>query len=446
MKGGARTEFERDYDRILFSAPVRRLADKTQVFPLEQHDAVRTRLTHSHEVSNIARSMGTDLAAKGKLFPAELDPIRNVSALLAAIGLAHDLGNPPFGHQGEKSIQKWFAEKRTDVLNSEDLTAPMKADFLQFQGNAQTLRLVTRLQIINDDFGLNLTYGTLSALMKYTVPSNKTAKDENHPEKAKPGFFQSEVPIVDDVRSKTGLTGTNRHPLTYLLEAADDLAYTIVDAEDAAKKGLVSFADVVAYLQHGGSGNGLIKSVVERANADHVKYRSLKGLSVGELDDITMQKFRVYACDETISAATRAYVKHFDEIMDGSFKGDLITASEAAEFCVILKRFDREFAYKHEAVRRIELQGHNVIWDLMDMMWDAITDRENAKDLRSQKKGPFSNYVYSRISENYRRIFEDESNNMPMRYKELQLITDMLAGMTDSFAMRLHGELSDLRA
>lgn len=161
--GAGRTEFERDYDRILFATPTRRLADKTQVFPMEKHDSIRTRLTHSHEVSNLARSIGVRLAFEHAetVFGSDHESLqvkRNVPALLAAVGLAHDLGNPPFGHQGEVSIQQWFGEGGAGDVD---------IDFQEFDGNAQTLRLLTRLQVLNDQFGLNLTLGTLAALTKY---------------------------------------------------------------------------------------------------------------------------------------------------------------------------------------------------------------------------------------------------------------------------------------
>ncbi len=222
-----RTEFERDYDRILFSAPVRRLGDKTQVFPLEPNDSIRTRLTHSHEVSNLARSIGVKIAFNSAIVPEDLGPKRNVPALLAAIGLAHDLGNAPFGHQGEESIRSWFRsnEKKVFPEGADELSAAMKNDFLQFDGNPQTFRLLSRLQILNDNFGLNLTYGTLAALTKYTVPSDKANKKSENASARKFGFFQSEADIVEEVRRETGLSEGLRHPLTFIMEACDDMAY-----------------------------------------------------------------------------------------------------------------------------------------------------------------------------------------------------------------------------
>lgn len=222
---GGRTECERDYDRILFATPTRRLADKTQVFPMEVNDSVRTRLTHSHEVSNLARSIGVRLAFEhpDAVFGSEHEALqvkRNVPSMLAAVGLAHDLGNPPFGHQGEVAIQQWFREGNA----GKDIA--IDADFLEFDGNAQTFRLLTRLQVLNDQFGLNLTLGTLAALIKY--PSIYGTSNKGGFKKY--GIFQSEEHIVHEVWQHTGLGPGIRHPLAYVMEACDDIAYSVIEA------------------------------------------------------------------------------------------------------------------------------------------------------------------------------------------------------------------------
>ena len=248
---GERTEFERDHDRVLFSTPFRRLNDKTQVFPLEKkHDTIRRRLTHSIEVGNLARSLGVNLAFnRPEIFDGVTCPQRNIPAILAAVGLAHDLGNPPFGHQGENAIRDWF-HLRNDpskpdkyVFQGLQDRPDLIQDFLNFEGNAQTLRLVTKLQLLNDNYGLNLTFGALSALMKYVVPAHRMAatnspEAKKFPATKKCGYFQSEAAVVKDIQAHTG-TGERRNPLTYIMEACDDIAYTVLDAEDAAKKGLV---------------------------------------------------------------------------------------------------------------------------------------------------------------------------------------------------------------
>ncbi|HES77113.1 MAG TPA: dNTP triphosphohydrolase, partial [bacterium] len=221
--GEVRTEIERDYDRILYAAPVRRMADKTQVFPLERNDVVRTRLTHSHEVANLARAAGVDLVFNHAVAQSRVQAARDVPTLLATLGLAHDLGNPPFGHQGERAMQTWFERHAPTVFDeSYGLTKAMCLDFLRFEGNAQTLRLLTKLQIINDDYGLNLSYATLAALLKYPVASDKV--DKRVSVQRKHGFFQSEAALVEELWQATGLASGQRHPLTFVLEACDDIA------------------------------------------------------------------------------------------------------------------------------------------------------------------------------------------------------------------------------
>jgi len=252
--GGSRTEIERDYDRILFSTPVRRLADKTQVFPLEKNDSVRNRLTHSHEVSNLARSVGVALMYGKNDLPKDDQQKRDIPSMLAAIGLAHDIGNPPFGHQGEKAIGSWFKDKKIEVLDFKDseeevssrIIERMEKDFLEFEGNAQAFRILTKLQLLNDQYGLNLTLGSLAALMKYPTTSEKT--DTSKVSLKKFGCFHSELDCCKQVWKYTGLELGVRHPLAYIMEACDDIAYSVLDVEDAIKKGLISYRDLINYL------------------------------------------------------------------------------------------------------------------------------------------------------------------------------------------------------
>jgi len=291
-----RTAFERDYDRLLFSTPVRRLADKTQVFPLERNDSVRTRLTHSHEVANLARSIGTTLVYNHAVelgLQAVPGFQRAVPALLGAIGLAHDLGNPPFGHQGEDAIRAWVSLHSVsdrhgsfDIFQDSALSPAQRQDFAEFEGNAQSLRLLTRLQIINDGYGLNMSYAALAALMKYPVASDKI--DKAVPSRKKFNFFQSEADIVSDVWQNTGLAEGVRHPLTLIMEACDDIAYSVLDLEDAAKKGLISFHDLIASLNHHADGDGQILEICDMSRRREIEYRQSQ-LSGAELSDISMQ-------------------------------------------------------------------------------------------------------------------------------------------------------------
>lgn len=440
---------ERDYDRILFSTPVRRLADKTQVFPLEQHDAVHTRLTHSHEVSTLARAMGLDLVARfsGQLgILDDLDHARDVSALMAAAGLVHDFGNPPFGHQGEAAIQRWFAANEESVLAGEKgLPDEMRADFLNFEGNAQTFRLVTRLQLQGDSFGLNLTYGTLATLLKYTSSASEADKESKAAGRKKPGFFRSEGKIVEEVWNATGLEAGQRHPLAYLVEACDDIAYSVIDVEDAVRKDLSSFEDIRAHLRGAELPEGsraLATRVVDNATKRREdllsRAKGSNSYTPAELDDLSMQWFRVVAISEMVQAVLDTFVARWPEISKGTFAGDLLDASPAGPFRSSLKDFLEVTVFPHRSVLEIELTGSLVISELMDRLWGAILASTSSEG----KADPLSAYTFSRISENYRRVFRQSVGELPLRYCQAQLLADMVAGMTDSFALSL---LEDLR-
>jgi dGTPase len=455
-----RTAGERDHDRILFSTPFRRMGDKTQVFPLESIESIRTRLTHSYEVANLARSLGTQIAETHReLLPA--NAIRTIPAILAAVGLAHDIGNPPFGHQGEKAIRAWFKRNSTALFEAptssasvgqlaiiaddlKNLTDQHKNDFLIFEGNAQTLRVVTKLQVIGDDLGLNLTLGTLASLMKYVAPSHQL-DDKTHA-REKVGFFTSEQALVQRIRAEVGLEGDARHPLALVMEACDDIAYSVLDSEDSVKKGLVSFNDLTAWLRRQSDGDPVITYVCEISEWEHKNLAKQK-LLTGELKDVATQKFRVHAIHVMVSAVAAAFQNNYDAILSGAFDGELIKKSSASGLCKALKTFDRENAFSHRSVLEIELNGYNTINSLMDFLWMGISERIQYSELESDRTNPFSAYVYSRISRNYRRVFEGAvkcyhaNQNLPIRYKELQLLSDMISGMTDRFCMDLFDDL-----
>lgn len=437
-----RTFGERDYDRILFSTPVRRLADKTQVFPLEKHDSVRTRLTHSHEVSNLARSIGTSLVFEAKIAGDIENAHRNIPSILAAAGLAHDLGNPPFGHQGEEAIRSWFKRNQSRFSNDRALAEDHFSDFLFFEGNAQTLRLVTRLQLLDSEYGLDLSAGTLASLMKYTVSSSSLTKEmpTRNAASKKNGYFESEKNIALNILNKVGLAPGLRHPLAYIMEACDDIAYSVLDVEDAVKKSIISFHDVINHLKN--EKDRLIDSVVVVGEEKFKKYReSNTGLSPSELGDISMQRLRVAAIEVMVDAVHKTFKENEAAILNGSFEKPLIEVSEAKTIVKSLKKLGSERAYRHRSVLEIELSGYNILQELMDMIWFGIVNRTQYEDRDMRRETPFGRYVYGRISENYRRVFTDKSDGLPTAYKEAQLLTDMVAGMTDGFAIQLHKEL-----
>ncbi|MEW5838705.1 MAG: dGTP triphosphohydrolase [Pseudomonadota bacterium] len=437
--GEVRTEIERDYDRILYAAPVRRMADKTQVFPLERNDVVRTRLTHSHEVANLARAAGVDLVFNHGVASHAPQAARDLPTLLATLGLAHDLGNPPFGHQGERAMQTWFERHAAQIFaDGFGLTQAMKLDFLRFEGNAQTLRLLTKLQIINDDYGLNLSYATLAALLKYPVASDRV--DRSQAVRRKHGYFQSEAGLVAEVWAATGLVEGQRHPLTFVLEACDDIAYCVLDAEDAVKKRLVSFHDILAFLRHAAGSDATVAWVCDEAEREHRVYREA-GVSPAELNDISMQVFRIRAIGVLMRALTEAWLRYESELLQGTFGDELLNASSAGVFLATLRQFNQRHVYRHASVLKVELRGFEVIHELMDMLWFAITDRAEGAPADAPRRSPFAAYAYGRMSENYRRVFESPRNPMPLRYREAQLLTDMIAGMTDSYALAMCEEL-----
>jgi dGTPase len=280
------------------------------------------------------------------------------------------------------------------------------------------VRLLTRLQIISDDFGLNITYATLAALMKYPVPSDKI--DKTIQSRKKFNFFQS--------------------------EACDDVAYSVLDLEDAAKKGLISVHDLIASLSYAKdptqAADQRIQQICDKSKERETEYRAFD-LSGPELSDICMQMLRVQAIGIMVNDVIEAYVAQSEAIMSGQFQGELLAVSKSSKLLAAFKAFARKHVYSHRSVIEVELEGHRTIHALMDDLWRAIVNRGSADFTKTRDAPPYDAYVYSRISENYRRVAQ--RSQMPMRYRELQLMTDMISGMTDSFAVNIRRELRDLR-
>jgi dGTPase len=261
--GDHRAQFERDFDRAIFSTPIKRLQDKAQVFPLEPHDAVRTRLTHSLEVSSVAKGLGIAISgwllSRGEIKPGQ---DRQIEAIAATCGLIHDLGNPPFGHAGEDAIREWFMSlpERPQLLNEFLGEEQLETDFSKFEGNAQTLRIVSKLQVLADFNGLNLTFGTLSAAIKYVSPSHEADESDGNHARTKVGYFASENDLVARIRAATN-TGQSRNPITFLVEAADDIVYSVTDIEDGIKKAILLWRDFEEEFKTS-CDSGKVKSIV----------------------------------------------------------------------------------------------------------------------------------------------------------------------------------------
>lgn len=458
--GDHREQFERDYDRAIFSTPVKRLQDKAQVFPLEPHDAIRTRLTHSLEVSSVARGIAKGVA-KWLVDEGEIDEdwTRSIEAIAATVGLVHDLGNPPFGHSGEFAIQEWF---KTNFPNTHDgdslhhrfdresnglsvsIRDQMVADFRKFEGNAQTIRLVSKLQVLADFNGLNLTFGTLSAMLKYTSSSELAgAPDGKHCE-SKPGFFYSENDLVDRIRTETG-TGRARNPIAFLAEAADDIVYTAADIEDSVKKGVLTWNEIRERIEASATDNEKLKSAFE--NAVEMKNRILKpGNRLNLLDDRHASAFRTAAISISVHAVVEEFKIKYPQIISGDYKGELVYDGASGPLVQELKNVARDLVFPLPEILRLELAGRRTIQDLMSLFWEgAQIVQEDGSIPKPSRKG-FEGKLANLISDNYRKVYEEARRtnpDVPITYHQLQLVTDYVCGMTDSFASSLHRELTN---
>jgi dGTPase len=447
-----RIPHERDYDRAVFCAPVRRLKDKTQVFPLDMHDGVRTRLTHSLEVSNLARSMGVAVASKIEGMRQVPESLRSVPALLATIALTHDLGNPPFGHQGEVAIRSWV-DGNTDWIkeqSSGEFGRGLLTDFLSFEGNAQGLRILARLQYQNHNAGLRLTASTLRAFMKYPW-SSALVGTEGGPKKF--GYFQSEKDIFKWASEHTGLPEKTRHPLSYLMEVCDDIAYSVLDVEDAVKKELISAADFASFIGSGADykGDERVEELLNYYNAESeylndqrmpAAFPADKGkplpLSAREIRDSQIETLRSYAIGLMVSDAIERFIElERDNSFDSLEKG-IAESCRSTALISAFKDFGALRIYKHPTVIRAELQGHHLIPRLMNAFYGSVVAHGKGRPTK------INEYVMSLISPNYIRVFRHST--LPVWYKQVQLVCDQVCGMTDSFAVRTYKELEALGA
>lgn len=447
-----RSRFQQDYDRLLFSTPVRRLSDKTQVWPMDDNDGVRTRLTHSHEVANLARSIGTHIHAANAYLFSEADLHQVIQPMLSAIGLAHDLGNPPFGHQGESAIGRWFEQRKDWIFTNHDeggrglpaaIPDNLHAEFLKFDGNPQTLRLVTKLQTNIAHLGLDLTSATLAAAIKY--PVGAANRDKKNPIAKKYGYFEAERALVGGLRKETGLGEGQRHPLTWIMEACDDIAYSVLDVDDAMKKGVISPDDVLASLRADMTTSEHTAVTKAQAKFDEVE---AAGRRPELARDIKIGYLRAYFIEALIEHASSGFVVAGAAITDFSHRTPLMDDSA---LCEKLKSLARQHAFGNPGVLRMEARGAEAIDGLMTTFWEAIHDRplEDFNDILARRSGAKNKYVFALISQNYLEDASRAANGggiaASVRYRELRLLTDMLSGMTDTFTIKLWDELKGMQ-
>lgn len=437
-----RNEFDKDYERIIYSSSLRRLQDKAQVFPLQQNDFTRTRLTHSMEVASLGRSLawsiGEWLLTEKKEFN-DFREVKQLASLVEVACLVHDLGNPPFGHYGEDIIRKWFESwfKTDEYKKAEDdfgaLTDQQKNDFLLFEGNAQAIRILSKLQFLNDRFGANFTFGTLATLMKYPWASD----NDKSIEKRKFGFFYSEQELYNQIHEKVGI-GECRHPATYLLEAADDMAYLTADIEDAVKKGVFDWEREYQIIKS--EFESTYPQMFERLE-EHREAAIKNGVPDKNLIDV--QNFKVQAQSVIFTAVLDSFKNNYDNIMMGNFEGELIYSSSASNLAKHLKTLAFKEVFSNNEVLTLELVGDRVISDLLSLFITAVVNEKGASKTKTKDQK-----LIHLISKNFRHIQQINDTGEPTiefkdlnLYNRLILVTDFISGMTDSYAVSLHQKL-----
>ena len=416
MRKDDRSEFQRDFDRLIFSAPFRRLQNKTQVFPLPGSIFVHNRLTHSLEVSCVGRSLGDSIANRLLAKHPELSDthISEIGAIVSAACLAHDLGNPPFGHSGEKAISTYFSEGKGQALKPK--LAPMEwEDLTHFEGNANAFRLLTHQFLGRRKGGFVMTYSTLASIVKYPYPSILAGK------KSKFGFFTSETDDYLKIVEELGIKRLSaedetpryaRHPLVFLVEAADDICYQMMDIEDAYKLKLLTPRETKELYM-------LFMNDKQKARVDDVCRL------VADVNE-QIAYLRATIIGILIRECTRVFVENEEAILDGTFEGALIShidapLSDAYKQC---SKVAIEKIYCSRDVLDIELAGFHVITTLLELMIDAVQSPDKA----------YSQLLINRVSNQY-------DINSPTLYGKIQAVLDYISGMTDVYALDLYRKI-----
>ena len=445
-----RTEFEKDYHRIIGSASFRRLQDKTQVFPLDKSDYIRTRLTHSLEVSSFARSLGQNVGEK--IIREKKDPSftmqmkEDICAVLQCAGLLHDIGNPPFGHFGETVIQDWFKENLPLLVFNEKpvtevLSHQMQNDFYHFEGNTQALRVVSKLHFLVDENGMNLTKALLGTIIKYPVSSVEIDKKSGDIRTKKMGYFYADKNIFSNLQTSLSTNG-KRHPLAFLLEAADDIAYKTADIEDALKKGCITYSLLLNELKK--------RMEPGDENSDYDKMICIlekkynKALSKGyeQPDVYAVQNWVVSIQGNMLFAASDNFIDHYDEIMSGNYKKDLFYGTGVEKMMKALGDIAYQYAFISKPIFKLEIAAKSILDFLLDKFVGAVLYYDTEEQLSDIHKK-----LMALISEDYKRIYHHFSKDCceeEKLYLRLLLVTDYVCGMTDSFAKNLYQELNGI--
>ena len=455
--------FESDRGRIINSAAIRRLQQKTQVFPLERNAAVRSRLTHSLEVQQTGRYITKEILQNlktqgGGLANYGLDEFEGAfESLIEMACLLHDVGNPPFGHFGEAAINDWFDDnlplELVDPLvagvadeaqraDFDQLNAMIRQDLCHFEGNAQAIRLVhTLLQ-------LNLSYAQVACILKYTAPAwwQGDKPEEFSVLMKKPGFYLSEREYVADLRVATDIKEHHRYPLTWIMEAADDISYCIADLDDAVEKDIFDVETLYKYLLKAwgtvNSGDAFSRTVSEAwKEANQKKRRSLS--------DQFFMSLRVNVQNVLVSHAVRRFVDNLPAIFEGHFNHALLEDDgDEGRLLKLFKTVARQQVFNHPEVEQLELQGYRVIKGLLEIYQSLmLLDYEQFTTLMNDDflpKYPIETRLFHKLSGKHRKAYQQQMRALIVehkyqrllweRYYRSRLIQDYISGMTDNYA------------
>lgn len=404
-----RKDFQRDWDRLIFSTAFRRLHDKTQVFPLPDDDVVHSRLTHSLEVASVGRSLGARVA---RLLDWDELEQRNVGDIIGAACLAHDIGNPPFGHAGEDAIARYFVDNGVAGLTSRE-----RADLTHYEGNAQGLRIVCRLQF-EQYGGMRLTAATLGTFLKYPREAGDDF-DTTVPEFKKNGAFQSELPFLEELAAQlelpsyvtpAGGRGWRRHPFAYLLEAADDICNSILDLEDAARLGWIHERELT----------DLLALLVEPRVADTARTYDDASERIGYL--------RATAIGKLVEQCADVFAGNHERLLTGESVGPLVKLCPSAAVVNELETLARHKCYQNPRVLEREAAGYHAIHGLLDRFIPPL--------LTAPKRGSFEARMLALLRE--RALLTDSMTT----YDKILRALDYVSGMTDSYAIQLFRRLS----
>ena len=419
-----RSQFQRDYDRLIFSSPFRRLQNKTQVFPLPGNIFVHNRLTHSLEVASVGRSLGNKISQFLKQNNTRMDNpelLEEIGTIVSTACLAHDLGNPPFGHSGEEAISYFFSEGEglyfKKLLSDEEW-----ADLSHFEGNANAFRLLTHSFNGRRPGGYTMTYTTLASIVKYPFESSGA----NH-KGFKYGFFQSEKEIFQEVAEELGMIRLNahplqytRHPLVFLVEAADDICYQIMDIEDSHKMRILSYDETTSILE----------SFYDK-NEDKEDLKIIaRTFKVVTDKNERIAFLRAGIINKLINACADAFCNNYESIMQGEFKGSLIksltgTNKEAYDKCTTLA-YSR--IYHTNIVTQIQIAGFKILGTILKEYTDAVLKPETY----------YARNILSVMPEQYQVSKEDSM------YTKIQTVVDYVSGMTDSYALNLYRKIKGI--